>query len=116
MENKVVKSSDIQIKVGLNENNLPIGIKWSAADGGVENADAKAFMLSIWDPKDNNTMKIDLWTKEMSIEEMKQFFHQSLLTMADSFEKATGEHLICEDLSDYCFHFAEKMQILPEDK
>ena len=116
MEDKVVKSSDIQIKVGLNENNLPIGIKWSAADGGVENADAKAFMLSIWDPKDNNTMKIDLWTKEMSIEEMKQFFHQSLLTMADSFEKATGEHLICEDLRDYCFHFAEKMQILPEDK
>ena len=116
MENKVVKSSDIQIKVGLNENNLPIGIKWSAADGGVENADAKAFMLSIWDPKDNNTMKIDLWTKEMSIEEMKQFFHQSLLTMADSFEKSTGEHLICEDLLDYCFHFAEKMQILPEDK
>ena len=116
MENKVVKSSDIQIKVGLNENNLPIGIKWSAADGGVENADAKAFMLSIWDPKDNNTMKIDLWTKEMSIEEMKQFFHQSLLTMADSFEKATGDHLICEDLRDYCFHFAEKMQILPEEK
>ena len=116
MEDKVVKSSDIQIKVGLNENNLPIGIKWSAADGGVENADAKAFMLSIWDPKDNNTMKIELWTKEMSIEEMKQFFHQSLLTMADSFEKATGEHLICEDLRDYCFHFAEKMQILPEEK
>jgi gliding motility-associated protein GldC len=116
MEDKVVKSSDIQIKVGLNENNLPIGIKWSAEDGGVENADAKAFMLSIWDPKDNNTMKIDLWTKEMSIEEMKQFFHQSLLTMADSFEKATGEHLICEDLRDYCFHFAEKMQILPEEK
>jgi gliding motility-associated protein GldC len=113
MEDKIVKSSDIQIKVGLNENNLPIGIKWSAADGGVENANAKAFMLSIWDPKDNNTMKIDLWTKEMSIEEMKQFFHQSLLTMADSFEKATGEHLICEDLRDYCYHFAEKMQILP---
>jgi gliding motility-associated protein GldC len=113
MEDKIVKSSDIQIKVGLNENNLPIGIKWSAADGGIENANAKAFMLSIWDPKDNNTMKIDLWTKEMSIEEMKQFFHQSLLTMADSFEKATGEHLICEDLRDYCYHFAEKMQILP---
>jgi hypothetical protein len=36
--------------------------------------------------------------------------------MADSFEKATGEHLICEDLRDYCFHFAEKMQILPEEK
>lgn len=116
MEDKVVKTSEINIKVGLNENNLPVGMKWTAADGQVENADAKAFMLSIWDPKDNNTMKIDLWTKEMSIEEMKQFFHQTLLTMADTFEKATGEHLICEDLRDYCFHFAEKMQILPEEK
>lgn len=116
MEDKVVKTSEINIKVGLNENNLPVGMKWTAADGQVENAEAKAFMLSIWDPKDNNTMKIDLWTKEMSIEEMKQFFHQTLLTMADTFEKATGEHLICEDLRDYCFHFADKMQIMPEEK
>ncbi len=115
MEDKIVKTSEIQIKVGLNENNLPIAMKWSAADGNVQDAAAKAFMLSIWDPTENNTMKIDLWTKEMSIEEMKQFFHQSLLTMADTFEKATGEHLICEDLRDYCYHFADKMQILPEN-
>jgi len=50
----------------------------------------------------------------MSIEEMKQFFHQSLLSMADTFEKATGENLVCEDLRDYCYHFAEKMNILPK--
>jgi gliding motility-associated protein GldC len=115
MEDKITKTSEIQIKVGLNENNLPIAMKWSAADGNVQDAAAKAFMLSIWDPAENNTMKIDLWTKDMSIEEMKQFFHQSLLTMADTFEKATGEHLICEDLRDYCYHFADKMQILPEN-
>ena len=114
MEDKIVKTSEIQIKVGLNENNLPIGMKWSAADGNVEAAPAKAMLLSLWDPRDNNTMKIDLWTKEMSIEEMKQFFHQTLLTMADSFEKATGESLISEDLRDYCYHFADKMNILPE--
>lgn len=113
MENKITKSSEIKIQVGLNENNLPLSMKWSAQDGNIENSPAKAFMLSLWDEKDNNTMKIDLWTKEMSVEEMKQFFHQTLLTMADTFEKATGEHLICEDLRDYCYHFAEKMQILP---
>lgn len=114
MEEKIVKTSTISIKVGLNENNLPIGMKWSAADGDVEEAPAKAMLLSLWDPRDNNTMKIDLWTNEMSIEEMKQFFHQTLLTMADSFEKATGESLISEDLRDYCYHFADKMNILPE--
>jgi gliding motility-associated protein GldC len=114
MEDKIVKTSEIALKVELNANNLPLGIKWSAEDGHQKNADAGAFMLSIWDPKEKNTLKIDLWTKDMSIEEMKQFFHQTLLTMADTFEKATGEHLISEDLRDYCYHFAEKMRILPE--
>ena len=114
MEDKIVKSSEITIKVGLNANNLPIGMKWTATDGEIVDAPAKAMMLSMWDHAQNNTMKIDLWTKEMSVEEMKQFFHQTLLTMADSFEKATGEQNICEDLRDYCHHFADKMDILPE--
>ena len=114
MEERISKQSEINIKVDLNANNLPIQMNWSASDGGIENQNASAFLLSIWNPEEKNTMKIDLWTREMTIEEMKQFFHQSLLTMADSFEKANGEHLISEDLRDYCYHFAEKMNILPE--
>jgi gliding motility-associated protein GldC len=113
-EDKIVKTSEIAVKVGLNENNLPIAMKWSAEDGQVENAAARAMLLSLWDPESKNTMKIDLWTKDMSVEEMKQFFHQTLLTLADTFERATGEHIISEDLRDYCYHFAEKMKILPE--
>lgn len=113
-EDKIVKTSEIKLSVGLNENNLPLGIKWSASDGDVKNTPARAVMLSLWDHSANNTMKIDLWTKDMSVEEMKQFFHQTLLTMADTFERATGEKNICEDLRDYCYHFADKMNILPE--
>ncbi|MBM3453442.1 MAG: gliding motility protein GldC [Bacteroidetes bacterium] len=108
------KKSEIKIEVELNENNLPIAMKWSAQDGQIENNQASAVLLSLWDPNEKNTMKIDLWTEEMTIEEMKQFFHQTLLTLADSFEKSTGEHLISEDLRDYCFHFAQKMNILPK--
>ena len=115
MDEKISKKSEISIQVGLNSNNLPLQMKWNASDGGISDAHASAFLLSIWDPIEKNTMKIDLWTKDMSVEEMKQFFHQTLLTMADSFEKATGEHLISEDLRDYCFHFASKMDILPEE-
>lgn len=114
MEEKIVKTSEISIKVGLNENNLPIGMKWTAEDGNMSDAPAKAMLLSLWDPTQMSAMKIDLWTKDMSVEEMKQFFHQTLLTLSETFEKATGEHAICEDLRDYCYHFAEKMQILPE--
>ena len=113
MSDHIEKTSQINIQVGLNANQLPLRMLWSASDGQINNAEAAAFLLSIWDPKEKNTMKIDLWTKDMTIEEMKQFFHQTLLTMADTFEKATGEHLIAEDLRDYCYHLADQMKILP---
>ena len=111
MEKKT--TSIIELKVDLNKNKLPEKILWSAEDGEIIDNIANAFLLSIWDKKEKNTMKIDLWTNEMTVDEMKQFFHQTLLTMADTFEKSTGEHLMAEDLRDYCFHFADKMKILP---
>ncbi len=107
------KSSQIKIDINTNENNVPKAMHWSAEDGGVENAEAKALMLALWDKKQQNAMRIDLWTEEMTVDEMKKFFHQTLLTMADSFERATGEKNITEDLRDYCLHFADKMGIMP---
>ncbi|MBM3164372.1 MAG: gliding motility protein GldC [Bacteroidetes bacterium] len=109
------KTSTIELAVSLNENNVPETIHWSATDSGHHDASTKAFFLSIWDARENNALRIDLWTEDMTVDEMKQFFHQSLLTMADSFEKATGETNICEDLRDYCYHFADKMNILPRE-
>lgn len=109
----MTKTSKITIDVTTNENNIPEAINWTAEDGGVDNLAAKAMILSLWDKKDGNAMRIDLWEKEMTVDEMKKFFHQTLLTMADSFERATGEKNITEDLKDYCHHFADKMGILP---
>lgn len=114
MENPIKKVSTIKIDVGLNENNVPQTLHWSAEDGKVSNEEARAMLLALWDPRSKNTMKIDLWTTEMSVDEMKIFFHQTLLTMADTFEKATGETNIVEDLRDYCLHFADKMDIIPK--
>jgi len=111
---KVAKTSEIKLKVGVDENHLPIEMTWSASDENINNMSTKAFLLSLWDEKTHNTLKIDLWVNDMSVEEMKQFFHQTLLTMADTFEKATGEKNISEDLRDYCYHFANKMNILPQ--
>lgn len=115
MDEIITRKSTIDIEVGLNANNLPLEMRWSASDTNAEKLPAKAMFLSLWNPDDKQTMKIDLWTKDLSVEEMKQFFHQTLLTMADTFEKATGETKITEDLRDYCYHFAEKMEILPEE-
>lgn len=114
MSEEITKKSEIKVEIGLDENQLPIKMRWSAEDGDVQNKDTKAMFLAFWDGEEKNTMKIDLWVKDLSVEEMKQFFHQTLVSMADTFEKATGEVNITEDLRDYCYHFAEKMEILPE--
>ena len=108
-----LKKSTINIEVHTNENNVSEKMKWSAPEGGVEDASAEAMILSLWDKEQQTAMRIDLWNKEMTVDEMKKFFHQTLLTMADTFERATGEKNITEDLRDYCRHFADKMNILP---
>ena len=106
------KNSEINIKVSLDENNVPSTMKWSATDAGIEDQKCKAVMLAIWDEMESNTLRVDLWNKEMSVDEMKRFFHQTLLTMADTFERATGEDKICGDMRDFCMYFAEKMKLM----
>ncbi|MBB6239415.1 MULTISPECIES: gliding motility protein GldC [Pedobacter] len=108
-----MKKAEIKITVELDEGNNPDNILWESTDSG--NADkvpAKAMFLSVWDHNYKNTLKIDLWTKDMPVDEMKRFFYETLQTMGDSFLKATNETLIVEDLRDYCAHFADKMGII----
>jgi len=103
--------SSIQIKVGLDENKVPEELFWSADDGEIKDMEAKAMLLSVWDSKHKDTYKINLWTKEMPINEMKQFFHQTLISMADSFETATSDEKMSATMRDFCAYFAEKMEI-----
>ncbi|PCH92069.1 MAG: gliding motility protein GldC [Bacteroidetes bacterium] len=108
-------SSEIKFLIDLDENKVPVSIQWSATDNnnGMP-TECKAFMTSIWESEASSTLRIDLWTKDMPIDEMKVFFHQSLLSMAETFERATGEKAVTGDLRDYCAHFAEKMNILKD--
>ena len=111
-----MKESEIKFFIGLDANNVPEKIAWEAEDEGkMTRRESKAFMTSIWDPKDQSTLRIDLWTKDMQLDEMKVFFHQTLRAMADTFETATGEKAMAADLRDYCKHFGEKMKILNKE-
>lgn len=105
-----MKKTEIKFDIGLDENNVPETIHWTASDNN-KHAEAKALMISVWDPNEQNTMRIDLWNKEMQVDEMKQFVHQTMITMADSFEKATNEHNMAGAMREFCAFFAEKMQL-----
>ena len=108
---KEMKTSDIKITVGLDENNVPDKLLWTAQDGGIEQEEAKALLLSVWDSKAKETLRIDLWTKEMPVDEMKQFFHQTLVAMADTFERATADEKMADTMRDFCEYFAEKLEL-----
>ena len=109
-----LKKSEIKIEVLTNENNVPQKFTWSAEDGGIKDADARAMFLSFWDHEEETAMRIDLWNHEMSVEEMDKFFHQTLITLAESYQRATGEISLTEDLKDYCHHFADKKNLFPK--
>ncbi len=107
-----MKKAEIKLTVELDDNNVPEQITWESSDSeNREQLPVKAMILSLWDHNYKNSLRIDLWTKDMPVDEMKRFFYETLQTMGDSFLRATGEKNIVEDLRDYCAHFAEKMEI-----
>jgi gliding motility-associated protein GldC len=65
----------------------------------------------LWDARNKDTLKLDLWTKDMTVDEMKIFFHQTLVTMADTLERSINDERISGDMRDFCDYFAEKMEI-----
>ena len=109
------KTKDINITVALDDNDVPTSIDWNATDKdgqGIDNC--RAMFLSMWDPEKQDTLRLDLWTKEMTRDEMKVFFHQTLVTMADTLQTSTEEEGMAEDMRDFTSYFAEKMGILEE--
>ena len=110
-----MKTAEIKLTIELDDNNVPEKITWESTDAQNKEAlPVKSLMLSLWDHNYKNTLRIDLWTKDMPVDEMKRFFYETLQTMGDSFLRATGETNIVEDLRDYCAHFADKMEISQE--
>ena len=106
-----ILTSKIELEVELDANRVPEKLSWSAQDGGIDNEEAKAMMLSVWDHKSKETLSIDLWTKDMPVDEMKQFFHQTLVTMSDTFYKATQDDKMTATMKDFCDYFAEKLEL-----
>lgn len=107
----IVHTSEISLKVGLDENKIPEEIHWTAEDGGVTDEQTKAVLLSVWDHNSQESLRIDLWTKDMPLDEMKVFFHQTLMAMADTFQRATDDTKMSDTMRDFCDYFAEKLEL-----
>lgn len=91
--------SELKFNVTLDENHVPEKIEWTASDTNENGAkECKSLMMSLWDAEENNTLRIDLWVKNMQVDEMKHFFYQSLITMGDTYERATDDKETADEM------------------
>jgi len=95
-----MKTSEIKFKVSVDENHLPVKIEWDAPDSG-EKSECKSVMISLWDANENNTLRIDLWTKDMTVDEMKKFYHQNIMTLTDTYVRATNDNATAEQVRKF---------------
>ncbi len=105
------KTSAIHIDVSLDEQKVPEEIRWNATDSASErDKKAKAMILSLWDGAEKSAMRIDLWTKTMMVDEMAEFYYQTLLTMADTYERATQYRDQAEAMKQFAKDFLKTFQ------
>lgn len=114
MANK--NKSDVKFTIHLDENQVPEKLHWTAEEGGIKEEATKAFFISVWDSKKKETLKMDLWTKDMPLDEMKHFFYQTLLSMADTFHRATNDDKMTASMRDFADYFAEKLELVEKKK
>lgn len=114
-----MQQSTIAIDVHLDNNKVPEQITWSADNSSAAAAQkAKAMMLSFWDGADKTALRIDLWTKDMMVDEMADFFYQTMMGMADTYDRATHNHELVNDMRTFAKDFYKKFreQQLKENK
>lgn len=114
-----MKQSTITIDIALDNDKVPQHIQWRATDSSADTAQqSKAMMLSFWDGADKVAMRIDLWTKEMMVDEMTDFYYQTMMGMAEAFNRATKNQELVKDIKTFAEGFYKKFrdQQLKENK
>lgn len=110
---KHMHTSTITVNVSLDQDRVPTAIGWRATDSTAEmDQQAKAMMLAFWDGADKSALRIDLWTKEMMVDEMADFYYQVMMTMADTFQRATQQQELSEELKTFAQGFMKKFKTL----
>ncbi|HEY0065787.1 MAG TPA: gliding motility protein GldC [Flavisolibacter sp.] len=103
--------SSIVIDVELDESRIPQNIEWRATDSTADRAQpAKAIMLSFWDGAEKTALRMDLWTQKMMVDEMADFYYQTFMTMADTFDRATKQKELVEGIKEFAKDFYKRFQ------
>ncbi len=103
--------SKITVEVTLDNDKVPENIQWTATDSTADMMqNAKSMMLAFWDGTDKTALRIDLWTKEMMVDEMADFYYQTFMGMADTFDRATHNQQLVSEMKVYAKDFYKKFK------
>jgi len=103
--------STITIDVELDNDRVPQAIQWYATESTASvPTPAKALMLSLWDSAEKTALRIDLWTQKMMVDEMGDFYYQTLMTMADTLERATKQTELVTEMKQFAKNFYAKFR------
>ena len=106
-----MKKSEINFKVELDENNVPEKIQWDATDKLETGfSDSKSISISLWDHLQKNTLRIDLWTKDMPVNEMKRFYIDCLGGLSQSILTSTNDEFMANEINKLCERLALHVQ------
>ena len=106
-----MNQSTIKIDILLDPDKIPEQINWQASDSTADMIQkAKAMSVAFWDGADKSALRIDLWTKDMMVDEMADFYYQMMMGMADSFKRATRQQEMSDDMKKFAKTFFEKFK------
>ncbi len=105
------RKTAITLNITLDDNHTPEKMHWSAPDGGVKQQPMEAFFLSTWDKETQESARIDLWSKEMPVDQMQVFVHQTLLGLRESYLRATEDVKMAEAMQQFCDFFASERNL-----
>lgn len=98
-----MKKSTIQFAIELDDKNVPEKIMWDATDKPETGfTEAKSISISLWDHEQKNTMRIDLWSKDMPVEEMKRFYIDCIGGLSQSVLSSTGDEHMASEINALC--------------
>lgn len=104
----MTRTSDIRLSV-ISDDDGVRDIVWEADDAPDEGRQqAKAMFLALWDARERNALRIDLWTRDLTVDDMNDFVFQTLLTLADTYRNATGDKEIMSEIKIFAREFAQK--------
>ena len=98
-----MRKTQINFTIDLDKNNIPDRILWDASDKpDAAPSETKSISISLWDQNQKNTLRIDLWTKDMPVEEMKQFYIDCLGGLGQSILTSTGDEFMANETNALC--------------